>query len=67
MYKKYVKVPDAQRKNCYDSMEEYYVVIKETGHREEEQSQEEIHRKSSKVHLALNVHVLEKFHYRHDQ
>ena len=34
----------AYRENVYDKTEEFYVVVKERGQREEQQSQEEIHR-----------------------
>ena len=37
------------RKNAYDNEKEYYVVIKETGSRAEERSQEEIHRSLKKA------------------
>ena len=33
------------RKNEYDGLEEYLVVVKESGQREVQKSQEEIHRK----------------------
>ena len=37
------------RKNAYDGEPEYLVTIKETGTREEERSQEEIHRSVKKA------------------
>lgn len=36
----------SDRKNCYDGVDEYYVVIRETGQRAEEESQEEIKKRS---------------------
>lgn len=37
------------RKNLYDNEEEYWVVLKETGKRKEEQSFEEIHKRQKKA------------------
>ena len=37
------------RKNLYDGIEEYYVTVKERSQREEQHSQEEVHRKLSEA------------------
>ena len=37
------------RRNVYDNVEEFYVVVKEKVSREQQSSQEEIHRKIGKV------------------
>ena len=36
------------RKNMYDGIDEYYVVVKESGSREEEETQEEIRNRKEK-------------------
>lgn len=42
------------RKNEYDGLEEYLVVVKESGQREVQKSQEEIHRKKTEAGLLSN-------------
>lgn len=44
----------ACRKNVYDSVDEYYVVVKEKGERELEESKEEIRRKASKLEAVVH-------------
>ena len=39
------------RKNAYDGEQEYYIVTKEVGARQEERTQEEIHRSQKKAIL----------------
>ena len=52
------------RKNRYDDQEEFYVVIKEKGQRELEESREEVKRKVGKIEaeIALAYFVLIKLH-----
>ena len=44
-----VFIAAVHRKNMYDGVDEYYIVIRETGSREEQATQEEIHRKIGKA------------------
>ena len=41
------------RKNRYDQQDEYLVVVKEHGQREQEESQEELRRSSEKLEAAI--------------
>lgn len=44
-----------QRHNMYDGSEEFWIVVKETGKREESRSVEEIHKKESKATYVLKL------------
>jgi len=49
------------RKNMYDGIDEYYVVVKESGSREEEETQEEVRqRKEKESDEAPTEHVSTK-------
>lgn len=46
------------RKNMYDNVDEYYVIVKETGSREEQATQEEIQRKIGKAtQLPIYIYI----------
>ena len=50
-----------RRKNVYDGMEEFYVVVKEKGTREHELSQEEIKKKSEGVGGRDHQSMIDQF------
>ena len=51
------------RKNMYDNVDEYYVIVKETGSREEQATQEEIQRKIGKAtQLPIYIYIYKRYY-----
>ena len=51
------------RQNCYDGVDEFYVMVKESGQHAEEESQEEIRRKRAMLeahYQSLSFEIIRK-------
>lgn len=49
------------RSNCYDGVDEYYVIVKESGSREEQEEQEETKTKKAKLKAHIFFSVIYHF------